>query len=192
MRVSAAAQTKPIGAKMRTTILLVLLFASGAALSADNSSGKPGPIVRDFYAELAKVRTGLRQELKHLSPFLTSHLNELTDRAFVANESYRKRFPTEAPPFEHGSCEFYGGGDCHFSSYKVLKTDKRGATMRTTVELTLIDTNRPGEPPHVWRDTVILKMELGRWAIDDIENPNGKASETLKRIARDASSPTSN
>ncbi len=118
------------------------------------------------------------------------HQNELVGRALTADNAYSKKFPDDAPPFEHGSCVFYDGGDCSFSSYRLMETDRDDALAKTTVELSLTDPNRPSRPPYRWQDTVTLKKMGGRWVIDEVEYPDGKASDTLKAIIQDAKTET--
>ena len=166
--------------------LLVPLFVSVVAFEADGTSGAPEATIRSFYTTLAKPQADLRRDLKAVSPFLSPQLKKLVGRAWVADESFRRRFPHEAPPFEHGTCVFYGGGDCDFSSFKVLRTQRDSATIKCTVELALIDRNRPNEPPYRWLNTVMLTMDHNQWVIADIEVPGGRASESLRRIAKDA------
>jgi hypothetical protein len=166
--------------------LLVPLFVSLAAFGEDGTSGAPEATIRSFYARLAKPQADLRRALKAVSPFLSPQLNKLVRRAWVADESFRKRFPNEAPPFEHGTCVFYGGGDCDFSSFKVLRAQRDGATIKCTMELALTDRNRPNEPSYRWLNTVILMKDHNQWVIVDTEVPGGRASESLKRIAKDA------
>jgi large subunit ribosomal protein L7/L12 len=154
-------------------------------LAADQSTEAVKTVVRSYYAALAKPQPGLREELKTLSPFFSAHLNKLVKQARAADDLYAKRFPTDVPPFEHGTCVFYGGGDCDFSSYEVVAATAQGAAGKATVELALIDRNRPGEPPYRWVNALILKTERGKWVIDDIEYFDTRASDALREITKE-------
>lgn len=173
---------------MRTVAirLLPLLFLPLTAFAADQSTETLETVVRSYYAALAKPQAGLREALKTLSPFFSAHLNKLVKQARAADDLYAKRFPTDAPPFEHGTCVFYGGGDCDFSSYEVVTATAQGAAAKATVELALIDRNRPAEPPYRWVNTLILKTEHGKWVIDDIEYFDTRASDALREITKEA------
>jgi hypothetical protein len=162
-----------------------LLFVPLTAFAADQSIQALETVVRSYYAALAKPQPGLREALKTLSPFFSVRLNKLVKHARAADELYAERFPTDVPPFEHGTCVFYGGGDCDFSSYEVQTATARGLEATVQVELSLTDRNRPGEPPYRWVNTLILTTERGRWVIDDIEYFDTKASDALREIIKE-------
>jgi hypothetical protein len=171
---------------MKTLGILAVMLIAVTALRAHDDSQSPNDVVRLFYESVRNPQPDLGRDLDRLSPLLTVHLNGLLEQARTADAQYTNRFPQDAPPFEHGTCVLYGGGDCDFSSYSVLANKRRGATAQVTVELSLKDNNRPSQPPYRWRNTVMLKTERGRWVIDDIRYFDGGASETLVAIVKDA------
>jgi hypothetical protein len=170
---------------MRLIIFLFAVLFSHAALSEEHTT-LPANTIHNFYKALKRPQPDLQKEFESLSPYLSQKMNMLIKQALMANDSYIKRFPTDVPPFEHGNCVFYGGGDCDFSSYRLVSTLSDGTTNRSTVELELIDRNRPTEPPYRWHNTVTLIMEQGRWVITDIDYFGSKASDNLRRIIQDA------
>jgi hypothetical protein len=171
---------------MKTLGILAVMLMAVTALAAPDDSQSPNYAIRLFYESLRNPLPDLGRDLDRLSPLLTVHLNGLLEQARIANALYTNRFPDEAPPFEHGTCVFYGGGDRDFSSYSVLANKRHGETAQVTVELSLKDNNRPSQPPYRWRNIVMLKAERGRWLIDDIRYFDGGASETLIAIVKDA------
>jgi hypothetical protein len=166
--------------------LLGLMLVTLTAFAADAGAPSPKDVVQSFYELLAHPLADLGQDLDRLSPRLTPHLKQLVAQARAADAAYSRKFPDEAPPFEHGTCVFYGGGDCDISSFSVLGVRKRRAAAQVTVELSLQDANRPGDPPYRWRNIVQLKAQGDHWAIDDIRYFDGGASDTLRAIVKDA------
>ena len=171
---------------MKFPSILALLLIAVTALGAQGGLQSPNDIVRLFYESLKNPLPDLSRDLDRLSPFLSVHLSGLLEQARTADALYSTKFPTDVPPFGHGTCVFYGGGDCDFSSYSVLAVNRHGATVQATVELLLKDGNRPSQPPYRWLNTVMLKTERGRWVIDDIKYFDGGASDTLGEIVKDA------
>src|ERR1700690_3091053 len=113
---------------MKTLGILAVMLIAVTALRAHDDSQSPNDVVRLFYESLRNPQPDLGRDLDRLSPLLTVHLNGLLEQARTVDAQYTNRFPQDAPPFEHGTCVFYGGGDCDFSSYSVLANKRRGAT----------------------------------------------------------------
>lgn len=171
---------------MRPIAVCILLLASLSALAASGGDA-PQATVRSFYAVLAQPQPNWQRQLHDLEPLLSGGLNALLHRALAADDAYRRQFPDDAPPFEHGSCVFYGGGDCAFTGYRLTQTERGTARARITVELSLTDGQRPTQPPVRWRNAVTLaRMSDGRWLINEIQTPDGKTSDNLRAIIRAA------
>ena len=170
---------------MRLIVFLSIILFSLSAFSEDHSM-QPERTVRGFYTALTQTQPNLLKELESLSPYLCQKMNMLVKQALMANDTYISRFPNDIPPFEHGNCVFFGGGDCDFSSYKLVSTTVKGAIAKSTVELDLIDRNRPKEPPFRWYNNVTLIKEQGKWVIIDVDYFGSSASENLKQIIKDA------
>lgn len=171
---------------MRPITFCILLLASLSAVAVSGGDA-PQATVRTFYATLAKPQPDWQRQLHDLEPMLSGGLNALLRRALAADDAYRRKFPDDAPPFEHGSCVFYGGGDCAFTGYRLIRIEQGTGQARITVELSLTDEQRPAQPPVRWRNTVTLaRMTDGRWLIDEIQTPDGKTSDSLQAIVRAA------
>jgi hypothetical protein len=167
-------------------ILLALSLA--ASLSAHGAGTAPSPesVVETFYAALMKTPAPpLVEELKALSVFLSQDLNGLIAGAQQAEAAYLKKYPTDKGILGNGTCFFYGGGDCAFTSYRVVKTLQSHDAVKVTVHLTLLD-SRPGYPATSWQNVVALKREKERWVINDIEYFGSSASRNLKDATDEA------
>jgi hypothetical protein len=174
---------------MRTIVITFALLATlSAAHGAKGFSPSPETAVRDFYSMLMKARPQpLSRQLKALSVFLGQNLNRLIANAQNAGAAYLKKYPTDKGILGDGTCFFYGGGDCSFTSYKVTNTSRTGDLVNVTVQLTLVD-NRPGYPSASWDNMVELNREKDRWVINDIEYFDSKASKILKESTGEARS----
>ena len=165
---------------MRRLFIALLLLVPLAAHGAERPSPAPQAVVREFYATLKKTELQpLSQELKAVSAFLSSDLNRLIARAEEADEAYLRKYPEDKGMLGNGTCFFYGGGDCAFTTYNITKVSQAGDGVNVTVQLTLLD-ERPGYPSASWEDVVELKKEKERWVIDDIGYFGTKASRELK------------
>lgn len=177
---------------MRLVVIVFFLLASVPAPGADNSSPAPETVVRDLYTALMKARPQpLARELRALSVYLSKDLNRLIADAQRADAAYLKKNPTDKGILGDGTCFFYGGGDCSFTSYKITKTSRAGAVVTVTVHLTLTD-SRPGFPSASWDNVVELKRENNRWVIDDIGYFDSKASKILRESTEEARSAVRN
>lgn len=175
---------------MRKILIIIFLFVFPlAAYGADSSLPAPETVVSEFYAALKKTESQpLPQALRTLSAFLSRDMNALITSARNADEAYLKKYPADKGILGNGTCFFYGGGDCTFTSFKVLKGSRTGDLATVRVRLILTDT-RPGYPPASWDNRVALKREKEKWVISDIEYFGSGASQVLKEAideARDA------
>jgi hypothetical protein len=128
----------------------------------------------------------LPEALRTLSRFLSHDLTVLIADAMKADDEYLRKNPTDKGFLGDGTCFFYGGGDCDFSSYRVIGMKSKGHAVEARVELTLKNMNRPKDPPTTWIDTVTLVQEKDTWVIRDIGYFGEKASHILKDDIQEA------
>jgi hypothetical protein len=102
-----------------------------------------------------------------------------------AEAAYLRKYPTDKGILGDGTCFFYGGGDCSFTSYRVVLTKHTGDDVKITIQLTLVD-DRPGYASVSWDNVVELKLENARWVIGDIAYFGTTASEVLKGSTEEA------
>lgn len=171
-------------------LFIVGLLNSGWAHGADSPSPGPETVVRSFYAILMNPRPqSLPQELKKLSVFLSQDFRRLIANAQNAEADYLEKNPTNKGILGDGTCFFYAGGDCSFTSYKVTKTLRANDTAKVTVRLTFtLPGNQYGYSSAEWDNVVELKREKDRWVIHDIEYFDSKASSLLKELTEEARS----
>lgn len=171
-------------------LFIVGLLNSGWAHGADSSSSAPETVVSSFYAILMNPRPqSLPQELKNLSVFLSQDFGRLIANAQSAEADYLEKNPTNKGILGDGTCFFYAGGDCSFTSYKVTKTLRASDAAKVTVQLTLaLPGSQPDHSPAEWENVVELKREKNRWVINDIEYFNTKASSLLRELTEEARS----
>ena len=166
---------------MRMLLLPFVIVTLLASQGKETSTHAPELVVQVFYATLQKTMSSpLPQALRALSKFLTHDFNKLIAEAVIADDAYLKKNPGEKGFLGDGTCFFYGGGDCDFSSYKVGEVKKKGERIEVHVELSVKDMNRPKNPPYTWTDVVILTRENDKWLIQDIQYFNSAASGVLK------------
>jgi len=169
---------------MKTFGFLAFVLMAPNSCGANAVPPTPAKVVRSFYGALTHSSSSLAQDMARIAPLLTERLNDLVSKALAADLRFAETHPGEVPPLEHGTCVFYGGGDCEFSSASVSAGALDGGNARVIVELVLKDRNHPKDRPYRWANTVLLKYERGRWAIDDIRYFDSGASEALVGIAK--------
>ena len=131
---------------MRIFSMALALLTCLSAHGAGSLPSTPETVVHDFYATLLKPGPRpLSEELTELSVFLSQDLNHLIVNAQTADAAYLRKYPTDKGILGNGTCFFYGGGDCSFTSYRVMPAKDFGGTVKITVQLTLVD-DRPGYP----------------------------------------------
>lgn len=174
------------GPMVRRLWFLIVLFVHVARAAVGGPVTSPDQVVEGFYATLGRPTAGFSEDLDRLDPFLSAGLIALVAKARDASDRYLRIFPTDIPPFEHGSCVFLGVGDCEFSRYKILQTKSADAASSVEVQFGLRDRYRPNNPHYLWRNVVLLRFEGGRWVISDVKTPQGSASKALNAVIRDS------
>ena len=163
---------------------LTLLPAITRNVFAEMGGGAAGPtsVVDDFYKTyIANRPPGLPEgvALDRLRPYLSGRLQTLIDAALAHQKDFIKKNPSEKPPFvdgDHFSSMFEGP-----TSYKPLATTAQpDGTWNVSVHFAY---NTEVE----WEDTVVVRMDQGRYTIDDILysgagafNPPGRLSDRLR------------
>jgi hypothetical protein len=172
---------------MKTFLLASFLVVSSWAYGADGQSTSPESIVGNFYTTLNSntPASPLDEQLKALSGFLSQELNRLIASAQQAEAAYLNKYPTDKGILGNGTCFFFGGGDCSFTSYRITETRQANDTATVKVQLALTDC-RPGYPVSSWENVVALQKEKEKWVINDIGYFGSSAARNLKVAIEEA------
>lgn len=156
-------------------IILALLGSFGC------SGDSPSTPVNEFYSLYLKLRpSGLptQEEEQAMAPYLSDRLLGLIDIARTCQETFKRKYPEEKPPWADG---------CLFSSlfegpsyFKVLNvTVNSDGTSTVSVHFRYETTE--------WEDSLIVRKEANKFVIDDFVmsgagpfNPPWRFSEGLK------------
>jgi len=167
-------------------IAICYIFANFLAYGADNLLSSPENVVDSFYNTITRYRKkSFSSELKALSVFLDKDFNALIQNAQKADTAYLKKYPTDKGILGDGTCFFYGGGDCFYTSYKITNIEMNDDNAKISVHLILTD-ERPGYPCFEWDNFVYLKKEKNKWLIHDIGYFETNATKVLQESIEDA------
>jgi hypothetical protein len=162
----------------RFIALLVFIWFVGLSSCSGNSPSKP---VEDFYNLYLNIHpVGLlnHEEEKVLAPYLSKHLLALIDEARLYQEAFIRQHPNDKPPWVDG-CLFASlfEGPSWFKISDVIANPDGTSTVKVHF----------GYESSEWEDSVIVRVEAGRFVIDDILmsgagdfNPPGRLSEHLR------------
>ena len=147
------------------TTVVVLLLALGQPVCAQSSASSPTRAAEQFYRTYLKLKIqGLpnNNQLKILSPLITSDLKELFVTAKEIQAKSIREHPDEKPPWADGdlfSSLFEGA-----QSFRIGHPSNRGDTTEVPVQLTY----RQGGSTTRWSDVLILVRNGKRWLVSDI------------------------
>lgn len=159
--------------------LLVMAVMADAAFA--DLPPEPEDVAHKFYAALGSSERGIfEQQRKALSPLLSQNLNRLIVDALRAAAEYQRKNPTDKGTMVDGSCFFYGGRECSFTSYKIVRVARTSGKANVTVLLALVDQWTDA----TWENVLEMKQEGGKWVIDDVAHGNDKASLYLIQSIR--------
>lgn len=145
-----------------TFAFIGVLFVFGIGIAAAQDATE---VTDNFYATIADLNVrGLpdKEQLKELSPFLSSQIVTLIKRDQKKQAAFIKKHPDEKPPWAEGdlfSSLFEGR-----TSYQIGKTRTKGSTREVDVYLHFVaDTDKVK-----WTDTAVLRREGSKWVISNI------------------------
>ncbi len=169
---------------MRAILPLAAIWTALLPTALASATGASKVLVQHFY-ETLKTRHSAKSDVVRLYPYFSVSLRQSVSVALRASAQYMKRYPTDIPPFEHGECIFYGGGDCDFTRFEILEISKKGPAAQARVRLSLEDNRHPHADPAVWEDTVLMVRVNDRWLVNDIRYGDSSARKELKAISSD-------
>lgn len=145
-----------------TFAVIGVLFVLGAGIVVAQDATE---VTDNFYATLRDLNVrGLpdKNQLRELSPFLSSQIVTLIKRDQKKQEAFIKKHSDEKPPLVEGdlfSSLFEGP-----TSYEIGKTRTMGSTREVDIYL-----HHVSESDKVkWTDTVVLKKFGGKWLVTNI------------------------
>jgi hypothetical protein len=154
---------------MKHLVIFPLLLLIAASCWGEEAQQSPESLVRGFYGTCFKVRpVGLPTEgqLKMLSPYFSSELTSLFEKARRCQADYMERYPDDKPPLIEGdlfSSLFEGP-----SGFEVGPAEKRDQRYRVPVRFSRVDPESPKDVVR-WEDAVIVKRQGSGFVIEDFE-----------------------
>lgn len=145
--------------------VVVLALSLGQSVCAQSPRSSPSRAAEQFYRTYLKLKiNGLPndQQLKILSPLISSDLKELFVTARKIQAKYIQEHPDEKPPWADGdlfSSLFEGA-----QSYRIGRVADRGDIAEVPVQLAY----QQGGSTTRWSDVLILVRTGNRWLVSDI------------------------
>jgi len=172
--------------KLRSlSLTLFLTLCSTVAAINERESNAEAVVVR-FYRFLDTPAGRLiTKDNTTLFSYFSSEVSRSLHTALAADENYLKKYPTDKPFFGDGTCIIYGGSECSFNSFRIIKTVSTMHQATVRVELSYADPRAPQSVTQ-WENTVYLHHENGQWRIVDMVRFKEKFTETLKTIVDEA------
>lgn len=150
--------------KLLSPVLVLSILVVGQSVYAQSTSS-PTLTAQQFYRTYLKLKIdGLPNDnqLKILSPLITSDLKDLFLAARNTQAEYIREHPDEKPPWADGdlfSSLFEGA-----QSFRIGRASLRGDTAEVPVQLKY----RQGGATTSWSDVLVLERVGGRWLVSDI------------------------
>lgn len=150
--------------KLLIAAVVLSILAFGQSVCAQSTSS-PTRAAQQFYRTYLKLKIdGLPNDnqLKTLSPLLSSDLKDLFLAARKIQAEYMRDHPDEKPPWADGdlfSSLFEGA-----QSFRIGRALLRGATAEVPVQLKY----RQGGATTSWSDVLVLERIGKRWFVSDI------------------------
>ena len=151
--------------KLFIPALILSILALGQSVCAQSSTSSPTRAAQQFYRTYLKLKiNGLPNDnqLKLLSPLVTSDLKDLFLAARKIQAEYIREHPDEKPPWGDGdlfSSLFEGA-----QSFRIGRASVRGNSAEVPVQLRY----RQGGATSSWSDVLVLERIGRRWLVSDI------------------------
>ncbi|HET6891500.1 MAG TPA: hypothetical protein VFH31_10390 [Pyrinomonadaceae bacterium] len=151
--------------RLLIAVVIVWVFSFGQSVCAQSPRTSPTRAAEKFYRTYLKLKiNGLPNDdqLKILSPLITSDLKTLFVTARQIQAKYIQEHPDEKPPWADGdlfSSLFEGA-----QSYRIGRATHRGDIVEVPVQLEY----EQGGSTTLWSDVLVLVRRGNRWLVSDI------------------------
>ncbi|HKY30413.1 MAG TPA: hypothetical protein VJM12_20945 [Pyrinomonadaceae bacterium] len=151
--------------KLFIPAVVLSILALGQSVSAQSSTSSPSRAAQQFYRTYLKLKiNGLPNDnqLKLLSPLVTSDLKDLFLAARKIQAEYIRKHPDEKPPWADGdlfSSLFEGA-----QSFRIGRASVRGNRAEVPVQLKY----RQGGATSSWSDVLVFERIGRQWLVSDI------------------------